>query len=61
MLGSLISLAVNLCVVLPLKLFVVLPLKTFGVLASGLGPMIRLGVWCLLLPVRLVLLPLRLL
>ncbi|MEQ1564982.1 MAG: hypothetical protein ABMA64_05040 [Myxococcota bacterium] len=52
MLSALIRLLVTVFVVLPIKVFVVLPAKL-------LGPVIRLGVWVALLPVRLVLLPIR--
>lgn len=55
MLKLLIRAFVALFVVLPIKLFVVLPAKVVGVLAKGLGACIQL----LLLPLRLILLPLK--
>lgn len=64
MLSGLISLLVTVFVVLPIKLFVVLPLK---LMAGGtqvfalFGKLLGIVAWVCLLPLKLVLLPLKIL
>mgnify|MGYP000421303870 CR=1 FL=1 len=60
MLGALISLAVN-AFVLVVQLCVVVPVKLFAAAMSLLGPMISWGVWLALVPLKVLLLPFKLL
>jgi hypothetical protein len=61
LLSLLIKLLVTVFVVLPIKLFVVLPAKLFALVAHLLGPAIRIVVWICLLPLKLILLPFKIL
>jgi hypothetical protein len=51
----------SLLIRLLVTVFVVIPARVFAGLMKGIGPVIRIAVWILLLPIRLLSLPFRIL